>query len=72
MTAQTKALVYWWEEYYNELVAAKQHSLWSKIKVEIAELGNPKSLKQINDKLRNLKDATNRPMKTINKQENRH
>ena len=38
-------------------MAAKQHSLWAKIKVEIAKLGNPKSLKQIKDKLRNLKDA---------------
>ena len=57
MTAQTKALVYWWKEYYNELETAKQHSLWAKIKVEIDKLGNPKSLKQIKDKLRNLKNA---------------
>ena len=67
MTAQTKALVYWWEEYYDELVAAKQHSLWAKIKVEIAELGNPKSLKQIKDKLRNLKD-TYKQVRENNKQ----
>ena len=57
MTVQTKALVYWWKEYYNELETAKQHSLWAKIKVEIDKLGNPKSLKEIKDKLRNLKDA---------------
>ena len=57
MTAQTKALVYWWKEYYNELETAKQHRLWAKIKVEIDKLDNPKSLKQIKDKLRNLKDA---------------
>ena len=57
MTAQTKVLVYWWKEYYNELETAKQHSLWAKIKVEIDKLGNPKSLKQIKDKLWNLKDA---------------
>ena len=58
MTVQTKALVYWWKEYYNELETAKQHSLWAKIKVEIDKLGNPKSLKEIKDKLRNLKDAS--------------
>ena len=40
-----------------ELETTKQHSLWAKIKVEIDKLGNPKSLKQIRDKLRNLKDA---------------
>ena len=57
MTAQTKVLVYWWKEYYNELETAKQHNLWTKIKVEIDKLGNKKSLKQIKDKLRNLKDA---------------
>ena len=57
MTVQTKALVYWWKEYYNELETAKHHSLWAKIKVEIDKLGNPKSLKEIKDKLRNLKDA---------------
>ena len=32
MTAQTKALVYWWKEYYNELETAKQHSLRAKIR----------------------------------------
>ena len=57
MTAQTKALVYWWKEYYNDLETAKQQSLRPKIKVEIDKLGNPKSLKQIKDKLWNLKDA---------------
>ena len=57
MTAQTKALVCWWKEYYNELETAKQHSLWAKIKVVNDKLGNPRSLKQIKDKLRNLKDA---------------
>ena len=57
MTAQTKALVYWWKEYYNDLETAKQQSLRPKIKVEFDKLGNPKSLKQIKDKLWNLKDA---------------
>ena len=57
MTALKKVLVYWWKEYCNELETAKQHSLWAKIKVEIVELGNAKSLKQIKDKLQNLKDA---------------
>ena len=57
MTAQAKARVYWWKEYYNELETAKQYSLWAKIKVEIDKLGNPKSLKQIKDKLWDLKDA---------------
>ena len=57
MTAQTKALVYWWKEYYNDLETAKQQSLRPKIKVEIDKLGNPKSLKQIKEKLWNLKDA---------------
>ena len=32
MTAQTKALVYWWKEYYNELETSKQHSLRAKIR----------------------------------------
>ena len=32
-----------------------------KIKVEIDKLGNPKPLKQIKDKLRNLKDAYKQP-----------
>ena len=57
MTAQTKVLVYRWKQYYNELETAKKHSLWAKIKVEIDKLGNSKPLKQIKDKLRNLKDA---------------
>ena len=57
MNAQTKVLVYWWNEYYNELETAKQHSLWAKIKVEIDKFGNSKSLKKIKDKLRNLKDG---------------
>ena len=57
MTAQTKARVYWWKEYCNELETAKQYSVWAKIKVEIDKLGNPKSLKQIKDKLWDLKDA---------------
>ena len=57
MTAQTKALVYRWKEYYTELETAKQHSLWAKINVEIDKLCNPKSLKEIKDKLRNLKNA---------------
>ena len=57
MTAQTKALVYWWKEYYNDLETAKQQSLRPRIKVEIDKLGNPKSLKQIKEKLWNLKDA---------------
>ena len=57
MTEQTKALVYWWKEYYNELETAKQHSLWAKIKVEIDKCGNTQLLKQIKDKLWNLKYA---------------
>ena len=57
MTAQTKPLVYWWKEYYNELETAKQHSLWAKIKVEIDKCGNTQLLKQIKDKLWNLKYA---------------
>ena len=57
MTAQIKVLIYWWKAYYDELQTAKQHSLWAKIKVEIDKLGNLKSLKQIKDKLRNLKDT---------------
>ena len=57
MTAQTNPLVYWWKEYYNELETAKQHSLWAKIKVEIYKLRGPMSMKQVKDKLRNLKDA---------------
>ena len=57
MTAQTKPLVYWWKEYYNELETAKQHSLWANIKVEIDKLRSPMSMKQVKDKLRNLKDA---------------
>ena len=57
MTEQTKAPVYWWKENYNELETAKLHNLWAKIKVEIDKRGNPRSLKPIKDKLRNLKDA---------------
>ena len=57
MNAQTKVLVYWWNEYYNELETAKQHCLWAKIKVEIDKFGNSESLKKIKDKLRNLKDG---------------
>ena len=57
MNVQTKVLVYWWNEYYNELETAKQHSLCAKIKVEIDKFGNSKSLKKIKDKLRNLKDG---------------
>ena len=57
MTEQTKAPVHWWKENYNELETAKLYNLWAKIKVEIDKRGNPKSLKSIKDKLRNLKDA---------------
>ena len=57
MTAQTNALVYWWKEHYNERVTEKQHSVWANIKVEIDKLGNSKWLKQIKDKIQNLKDA---------------
>ena len=57
MTAQRKVLVYWWKEHYNELETANSIAYGLKIKVEIDKLGNSKSLKQVKDKLRNLKDA---------------
>ena len=57
MTAQRKVLVYWWKEHYNELETENSIAYGLKIKVEIDKLGNSKSLKQVKDKLRNLKDA---------------
>ena len=54
---QTEVLVTMWKENYQELKSSKQHSVWMRIKNKIDGLGNPKTLKQINIKLRNMKDA---------------
>ena len=54
---QTEVLVTMWKENYKELESSKQHSVWMRIKNKIDGLGNPKTLKQIKTKLRNMKDA---------------
>ena len=58
---QTEVLVTMWKENYKELDSSKQHSVWMRIKNKIDGLGNPKTLKQIKTKLRNIKTLTKFP-----------
>ena len=54
--AQTDMLIPMWKECYKYLESTNQCSVWVKIKVKIDKVGKEKSIKQIKDKLRNLKD----------------
>ena len=55
--SQTKTLVYLWKEHFRDLQTSKQHLIWIKIKTAVNEKGREKTLKQLKDKIRNLKDA---------------
>ena len=48
-----------WKYHYKELESSKQHSIWILIKDKINAAREPKTLKQIKTKKRNLKDAYN-------------
>ena len=52
-------LVNIWKYHYKELESSKQHSIWIVIKDKINAAREPKTLKQIKTKKRNLKDAYN-------------
>ena len=54
---QTKVPVTMQKKNHKGLESSKQHSVWLRIKKKIYGLGNPKTLKQIKTKLRNMKDA---------------
>ena len=54
---QTEVLVTMWKENYKELESSKQDSVWMRIRNKIDGLGNPKMLKQIKRKLRNMDNA---------------
>ena len=58
--SQTKTLVNQWKQYFQELENSKQHSAWIKIKYAVNKKGPAKTLRQIKDKIRNLKDAYKR------------
>ena len=55
--SQTKTLVYLWKEHFRDLQTSKQHLIWIKIKTAVNEKGPEKTLKQLKDKIQNLKDA---------------
>ena len=55
--SQTKTLVYLWKEHFRDLQTSKQHLIWIKIKTAVNEKGPEKTLKQLRNKIRNLKDA---------------
>ena len=55
--SQTKTLVYLWKEHIRDLQTSKQHLIWIKIKTAVNEKGPGKTLKQLKEKIRNLKDA---------------
>ena len=55
--SQTKTLVYLWKEHFRDLQTSKQHLIWIKIKTAGNEKGPEQTLKQLKDKIRNLKDA---------------
>ena len=55
--SRTKTLVYLWKEHFRDLQTSKQNLIWIKIKTAVNEKGPEKTLKQLKDKIRNLKDA---------------
>ena len=55
--SQTRTLVYLWKEHFHHLQTSKQHIIWVKINTAVNEKGPEKTLKQSEDKIRNLKDA---------------
>ena len=55
--SQTKTLVYLWKEHFRDLQTSEQHLIWIKIKTAVNEKGPEKTLKQLKDKIRILKDA---------------
>ena len=46
-----------WKEHFRDLQTSKQHLIWIKIKTAVNEKGPGKTLKQLKEKIRNLKDA---------------
>ena len=54
---QTKTLVVMWKHNFKDIESAKQNTAWLKIKDRVNDAGPDKTMKQIKDKLRNLKDA---------------
>ena len=50
-------LVELWKKFFHELETSKQATVWQKIRLGVNSFGSEKSLKQVKDKLRNLKDA---------------
>ena len=54
---QTASLVQAWKENFEALETFKQSSAWFKIKIVVDKNGSEKTIKQIKNKLRTLKDA---------------
>ena len=63
--SQTKTLVFLWKEHFRDLQTSKQHLIWIKIKTAVNEKGPEKTLKQLKDKIRNLKEPRQRTVRTL-------
>ena len=63
--SQTKTLVYLWKEHFRDLQTSKQHLIWIKIKTAVNEKDPEKTLKQLKDKIRNLKEPRQRTVRTL-------
>ena len=54
---ELRQVVYLWKENFRDLQTLKQHLIWIKMKTAMNEKGPEKTLKQLKDKIQNLKDA---------------